>query len=130
MSSGRRQATKQNEPLAKRRRTRRQPAVQQPQQQQQQQTQGSGLPPTVTSLPSRPTAMPVRQSRSMDSGDQIAPTSPRSSRRTVSQHVSDQVAPDIPSDPIMQHQVSSLPKESFKLTNTDFIWLVSYLHVF
>ena len=147
MSSGKRQASRPSEPATKRRRGRTRDsgsssngesssdrpqqsrqALQQQQQQQQQQRPAS--PPTVTSLPavnpasSRPTpvAIPAWQSRSMDGGDQIAPTSPRTSRRTASLHVIDQVAPDKPMDPIMQHQVSSLPKESFKLCNTDFIW--------
>ena len=55
----------------------------------------------------------------MDTGDQIAPTSPKASRRAV--HVSEQ----IDMDPIIHHQVLSLPKEAFKLCSTDFIWYVN-----
>ena len=51
----------------------------------------------------------------VDIGDQIAPTSPKASKRAV--HVSEK----IDMDPILHHQVLSLPKEAFKLTNSDFI---------
>ena len=135
--SGRKQGSgEQSEPLAKRTRmgTRKsqngssnngETSQQQQQPQQQQQLQRSLSPPTVTSLPvvnpasSRPTAITVPSRRPMDSGDQVAPKPPPSqaSRRITmaGRHVSEQ-----PIDPIIHHEVSSLPKESFKLTNADF----------
>jgi len=73
--------------------------------------------PTRATLPARP------DRQSTDPGDQIALTSPRSTRRTVS-HVSElQVAPGKTAvDPLLQQQLSSLPKESFCLCNSDCIW--------
>jgi len=72
--------------------------------------------PTRSTLPARPVRQPT------DPGNQIAPTSPRSTRRTVS-HVSElQFAPDKPAvDPLLQQQLSSLTKASFHLCNSDFI---------
>ena len=52
----------------------------------------------------------------MDTGDQIAPTSPQGSRRVV--HVSEQI--DLLVDPILHHQVLR-PKEDFEFNNNDFI---------
>ena len=147
MSSGRR-----SEPAAKRRKTRARDSGSSsngesssidrttrhtPQQQQPQQQQRPVSPPPVNPLPpinpvsARATTIAPRQSRPPDSGDQIAPTSPssRTPRRAAGVTCTDplQVAPDKPTarpmDAIM-HQVSSLglPKEAFKLCNTDFIW--------
>ncbi|XP_065916969.1 E3 ubiquitin-protein ligase COP1-like [Dysidea avara] len=97
----------------------------------QQQTQQRPPSPTTSSagsrvapsnpMPTRPTlpARPVRQQT--DPGDQIAPSSPRSTRKIMS-HVSElQVAPDNPVDPLLHQQLNALPKESFKLQNSDFI---------
>jgi len=146
-SGGRRQGNRPTEPVVKRRRLRTRDSgsssngesssVDRTQQshpplQQQQQQLRPGSPVAVTTplvvnpTSSRPTTVAIssRQSRLIDSDDQIAPTSPRASRRTTSVHVSDQVPLEKPMDPVMQHQVSTLPKESFKLCNSDFIWLV------
>ena len=140
MSSGRR-----SEPAAKRRRTRTRDSgsssngessnvdrTRQPLQQQQPQQQRPASPPSINPASARPVAVPLRQGRPADGGDQIAPTSPssRTTRRTTCTLDQLQVAPEKPVvDPIM-HQVSSLglPKESFKLCNTDFIWYVLLTH--
>ena len=147
MSSGRRQGgNRSSEPVAKRRRGARTrdsgsssngesssvDRTQQPRQLLQQQQQRPISPVTVSSLPvvnparhrlhlqagSTMVAIPSRQSRPLDS-DQIAPTSPQTTRRTASLHVNDQVAPDKPTDPSIVHQMSSLPKETFQLCSTD-----------
>ena len=122
---------RRSEPTAKRRRTTRTrdsggsssngeaPNTRQPLQQQ------PVSPQSINPVSARPVAVPLRQGRPADGGDQIAPTSPssRTTRRTTCAPDQLQVAPEKPVDPII-HQVSSLglPKESFKLCNTDFIW--------
>ena len=102
----------------------------------QQQAQQRPSSPTTSSVgsrvaPSNPiptrTPLPARTIRQQtDPGDQIAPSSPKSTRRTLC-HVSElQVAPEKPLDPLLQQQLTTLPKESFKLCNSDFIWWVIY----
>ena len=104
-------------------------------QRQQPQLQQTVSPSTVAPLPvvnpasSRPAAVTVPSGRLMDnSGDQVAPASPKASRRIskATLHVSEQM-PE-PMDPTIHHQVMSLPKEAFRLSNTDFIWLVLYIY--
>ena len=108
------------------------------QQQQQQPQQQTVSPATVTPLPvvnpasSRPAAVSVPAGRLMpdNNGDQVAPTSPKSSRRVTkaSLHISEQTPESM--DPTIHHQVMSLPKEAFKLSPTDFIWLALYINNF
>ena len=104
-------------------------------QQQQPQLQQAASSPTVAPLPvvnpasSRPAAVTVPSGRLMDSsGDQVAPASPKASRRISKAplYVSEQM-PE-PMDPTIHHQVMTLPKEAFRLSNTDFIWLVLYIY--
>ena len=71
----------------------------------------------VTSLPVvNPASISSR--RPVDSWDQIAPTSPKRSRKVTiaSRHVSEHM-----SQPMDHDQVSNLPEGDLKLTNTDFI---------
>ena len=126
---GRESGSSSNGELSNADRTQRQQQQQQQQQQRQQLQQRQTVsPPTVAPLPvvnpasSRPTAVSVPWRPMDDGGDQVSPASPITSRRITKAnlHISEQMPESL--DPTIHHQVISLPKEAFRLNNTDFIW--------
>ena len=68
--------------------------------------------------------IPIQPSQSVrDLGDQIAPTSPRPIKKKIYYASKVQVVQDKPAvDLLLQQQLSSSPKESFCLCNSDFMW--------